>query len=462
MAVNYLDLFEDIGKFVKAANQLRAVGITATGATPHLPSLETDIINMLGINGTERIGDGLHSVVEAFKDQFASAANDMADYVSARLTDRDTILNELPGLQASDPQSVLVEIIRDMANLGAAATIKRSVVSLGVTQTPTAIPNTGNGVLLLTKRLDGAASPSPGMPPHPLYKDVNSELVVPNDSMTFTCIQDSDFGGLPSGHEIFLAEGAAGRSNPMDWKSEGSGVRVTMRTDNANDVLIANKDFESFQAATTLSSQNNIPTNWTVDTGAPGTHLIQETASANIFRGNACLRLEPGSDVLFHQTIPFENLIPDRLYRASFRLKTDSITAGTLVAQIISPSGAYTFAAGDIKTVSLAGVGTLNYGLHEWLISMPSNMPDDLRFQFSLTGLAGTAIWLDSLALNPVNYIGGVGYNMIAGSIPFNRTDRITVVNTSVEGVLQAFFRRKFGVMLPSASSPAFADSLAQ
>jgi hypothetical protein len=51
----------------------------------------------------------------------------------------------------------------------------------------------------------------------------------------------------------------------------------------------------------------------------------------------------------------------------------------------------------------------------------------------------------------------------VRNSAPFVRDDQFDFTVTNTEGGFQAFFRRTFGVQLPShATTPTIADSLAQ
>ena len=68
---------------------------------------------------------------------------------------------------------------------------------------------------------------------------------------------------------------------------------------------------------------------------------------------------------------------------------------------------------------------------------------------------------MDDVAFGPVTYGAGAGVVAVRGSTPFVRNDRFTVSVANTEGIVQAFFRRVFGVQLPSDGSPTIADSVA-
>lgn len=466
-AQDYTDLFTGLGRLVKCVNQFRDM---ATGNTvgvtprPNLPDLLYDdpdgVAETFASISRFDVIDELVDTFEAYRDDAARWADTLAAFGDRLFTNREEVIEKLPGLQSTAVLDVLAEIIRDMKANN--RTIAQNVVATGSETYVSG--NHGNGLALSTLYLDGVTPPSPGYLAHEDYNDVKSELIMP-ETLVYECVADSQTDGLPEGEEVFEVRGGLPSGAKFGWRSEGSGVNRRVTTLNSKQ-LIANKDFESWNG--------DIPNGWTVVTGTPGTHIVQEQSAANVFRGTSSLKLVGDgalAEIKLKQAIPQGLLIPNRMYLLCVMVKGNgSLAAGTLTVQFESPSGGYnpgtSQTGGVLERIVMSNVLLIaqpNYGSENFWMIAPSEIPDDLELVIKFNGTPTNAqgIWLDSLAFGEVDYVNGYGMAIVAGSTPWLRKDRIEKPVTNVSsGVFQEYFRRQYQIQLPSSGAPSISDAL--
>jgi len=454
MAVNYTNLFTDVGAFIKALDALRALSLS--GGT-----LETQLANIktkLTTSGREDVLSGVQELYDGMKDQGVSWAIANVDRINTRLRHRTTVLEELNGVgPASDVLTILIELYRDMVNNS--QDIDGSVVTIGAVSADAG--NTGNATVLTDKVLDGVSSPVGGGPWNPEWNAVNSELSV-TETMTLTVSADSDSDGLVLGEEQLLLEGSpVSRVGPFGWETEGSGESKEIPTLNSHQ-LIANKDLESWNL--------NVPESWDLDSGVAGTNVIQETTAADVYRGDSALELAVGvATIQISQTLPIRILVPKQRYCLSCFVKGEAgILAGTLTIQFESPSGGYSAASSEkIEMAFGALAAQTSYGEEHFWINAPATIPDDLELVIKITGTltAAKSVRIDSLAFGPVEWANGISVAVIAGSSQNVRGDRYSfLVTNGDEGTFQTYFRKQYKFQMPSQTdaSETIADTLAE
>jgi len=133
--------------------------------------------------------------------------------------------------------------------------------------------------------------------------------------------------------------------------------------------------------------------------------------------------------------------------------------AGTLE---ISFAGTGYTAASSEKISIAPGSYTATYSLYNFFINMPAFIPADFEIVVKVTGTMTNLknVYIDSLALGPVQWHGGVGITVVAGGTRFRRNDRFTwtIANTDA-GVFQTAFRKGLlgnqKVQLPSVAAAA-------
>ena len=494
MAVNYTTLFTELGKIVKSANQFVLPALPgASGGVPSYPDLLNEIKTTFGTNTSQAI-EGIDSEFDALRDSSSAAASSMSNRVDTRLLHKETVLEQLQKGELNIID-LLREIYRDMELT--AQTIERRICNVGDPGTTpygankaASSDSIGTGTLSGSLILDGATPPSPGWPLNRFYQNPNyptqltlSELVTHKERIVVTCTADES-SGTAEGQELFLATSDPAGSNEYDWRAylldrgagtdvlgnPGSQASAQMSTVQAGQAL-ANMGFESWV-------NTNEPESWTIRSGTPGTNILQEAAAVNVHRGATALALASAAEI-------FQPIIPGTLqalkrYLFGFWFKADSVTMGTLNMTFVSPSGAWTAPTpspqvpphngttateGGTISLDLTGLGTTGWAWAEGWINMPAVVPNDLQAELTLAGGNGT-IYVDSMGLGPVTYVGGVGYAITANQVPFLINDRFVtnnaVTNDATDGVFQKFFHRRYHQQLPSdPSSPSIPDSLA-
>lgn len=457
MAIDYTELFTDIGKNVKAVNQFHDSSRSLGLSLPNFDALLAEIQARYESQSLQRLIEGLESTYAGYRDTSSSWASQQSDRAQQRLLDRDTVVNELAGADVGDIDRTIREIFRDMDFQ--TDSINKSVVVIGAPSADAG--NTGNGSVRTTDILDGVTPPSPGFGSFLLYDGLETALSVPSELMTFTCIADEDTDGTPAGHEIFLWEGQPATNGTFGWKTEGSGVSLQLSTTQAAETL-SNRDLEAWDGA-------NSPINWPIESGIPGTEIIEEQAAANVHRGTSSMRLVgTGTDVRLIQELPTEAgsfLVPNQqLYYMVF-IKTlgDVAGGGVLTIRMESPSGDYVASSSEEIVINETDLNSkLSFTLSEFYLPVPSSIPEDLRWVIRFEGATAGNVFIDSMGLAPVNYANGIGITINAGRNNFARNDRFTLQVDNTEGIFSQFFRRRFLFQLPQSVTPSIPDSLAQ
>lgn len=449
MAINYTDLFEDIGEFLQRINQFRTLAVTT------LPAYFGEIAAELSGNGRYDVLSNLPQQYDGYKDQMIQIANDHDQKIQERLQNQDTILEQLPLPTGAGIQDILHELIRNM--ISATASITASVVTIGSVTADGG--NAGAVTVLTTKILDGVQAPLSGAEPDYNYAGLDSQLGTTAETLVLTCVSDSERDSVTPGSESFQIEGQQQGNSPFDWRVEGSGIGPTI-TPVQGSGFLPNGDFEDFTVA-------NTPDSWTIDAGVAGTHIFEETTGADVkkgssairFTGNAALasiQISQGSDTL-------GQLVPLQLYGFAIWVKGNaSISAGTLTIQFEGTG--YTAGASEKITMNAAALAAATgYTLKNFFVLMPESLPDDFKLVIKWNGTPSAhSVRLDYGGLAPVNYHGGIGLILVDGAANSIRNDRYSFdVSNDNAGVFQTYFRKALRRQLPTSGSPSIADSLA-
>lgn len=444
MAINYLNLFEDIGEFVQRVNNY-------VGYYSDLDTDESEIEAELTGNGREDILSGTPEMFVAFKGMIVSWITQLITKITQRITHRVTILEELHIGDNTSIDQVLYDMIRDMNDN--TRSVQKNTVTLGsVTDDK---DNTNAGTVLIGKILDGVTDPNTNMISNPEYLGLDSELAI-TDSMAITCLVDSNNGGATEGNESFQWVGIVKPTAKFNWETPGSGNGPTLNPLNSF-TIITNLDFEDFTT--------NAPDDWDIDTGTAGTHIDDDTVTP--YHGDKALKLTGDSalgTIQISQTVDTSLLAAAKRYCFAAWIKgTAAMLAGTLTIQFEGTG----YTAGATEKISLA-FGTLaamtSYTLKYFFVNMPEEFPDDFEIVIKVSGTPTTAkpVYIDRACFGPVDYFNGIHASVICGSEKFVRGDRFTFTTTNDEaGVFQSFFRDAYGVQLPSSGAPTIADSLA-
>jgi len=456
MAINYAQLFVELGKIVKTCDQLRLSAVGGGSSKPDTPALLGEVRSAYQAGGRQDLLPDVESYFRNARDSLSSSAGSVATLADSRLRHRDSVLVMLSSVsEGVSMDELLTELARDMVQN--VETIQNGIVTIGAVQT--AAGNSGNGVVYLTSVLDGVSAPTRRSAANLRYAGLESALAVPAETMAFTCSRDSDTDGTAIGQERFAWEGQpAPIVGPWDWRSEGSGESVDVPCLDTYDIL-QNRSFS-------LYSGVNVPSSWDIDDGTPGVHIVQEALAADVFRGPFSLNLVGDgvqSQIRLLQTVSPLLLQPRRRYGCVLWYKGDAgVSAGTLTLRFYSDSGEYVASGSEtitLNSATLAANTTWTPVLFE--LNTPAALPDDLQFEILWSGTPNGSIHLGNVSFGPFVYANGIGAIVSAGNVQFALRDRFTVAVSNAEGVFGRFFRRAYGAQLPFSGTPSIADSLA-
>ncbi len=449
MAFDYDEFQQDIGVLIKHYDLQDADGDNLDADRAAIFTEFEDLATL-----DDLVISGLASSFDNWERQYEGRKAELAGYALRRMQDPVTVLNEI-GATSGNQDEVLKKLIEFYALNS--KSVNASVVTLGSVSAGGA--NLGNGTVLTTKILDGYTSPgrlgSVFYPSHPRYKGVNSELCVPtSETITVRCVADSFADGLSEGSERFTVSGRPSKQQ-HSIDTEGSGELDPVICAHAATILTG-LDFESFSS--------NTPTGWTVSAGTPGTHILQE--SVEIYHGSSSLEFVgvtafAGPNI--YQSVTTAQVKANKAYCLTARVKADaSVLAGTLTIQFEGTG----YSAGSTEKIEIAfGDLPTSWTLYSFFVNMPAVIPSDFKLVIKWTGTPTNAkhLYIDDLSFSEVNYRAGFGLVVPRGSSPWARNDYATFAVSATEGVVQRFFRRAFGVQMPSdnAAGETWADSTA-
>ena len=163
MAINYSDLFANIGAFVKATNTLEA-------STNDLETEKNDILSQLNTTNKYTLMEGITSTWNDYKSSVFGWTNDQTSKIFSLLTEQ-SIATELLLGQNTGFSSIFPLLYADMVTND--KNVTANSVTLGsVTVTAT---NANVGTALIDKVLDGVTSPGSGFTPYRSYNGLNSQ-----------------------------------------------------------------------------------------------------------------------------------------------------------------------------------------------------------------------------------------------------------------------------------------------
>ncbi|MCC7422545.1 MAG: carbohydrate binding domain-containing protein [Planctomycetaceae bacterium] len=446
MAIDYQDLFTNIGKCVKHIN-LYALYPSLSFDTHFNEIRESfeaqDIVEPI---------QGLLGDYTSLKQALVSIQESLARIADARLLDRTSILNELD-TDLTDRDSIVAELIRQMVS--DSESVDASTVTVGTVTA--ASGNVGTGNVAVTLLMDGVTSPASGVAAHPKYAGVTSELACA-ETITIVCIADSHTDGLTAGQEQFAIHGEVLNQGPFDYRSEGSGSGPTIQTVDVSTV-ITNGDFETFTVA-------NTPDSWTLS-GTAGTHIFSDATAGNFHRGAKALKFTGNGvvpNISVSQDISDAGLTPLRGYVLSFWMKgSASIADGDVTVQVFNDLSAM-----GSKTIAAASIPTTWTHYTAFFVT-PATTLVSPYVQLLWDAGGGTitnakSVWFDDVRIAEVPWHGGVGIIASAGGTDFVRGDRFTfTLANNGAGVFQEFTRKWWRAQLPSntGGTETIADSLA-
>lgn len=452
MAIDYSSsgLFAVLGKYIKHINSYETL-------LSDIATDQNDIETVLNTAGLIHMADDLKSDFEGFQDRVTGWINEIKSRMDAVLLDRDSVIDQLPVSSNASVQEVLLALIEDMVD-GGEDVLKSQVGLPSVTYD--AENGSGDiGVLVKNNYLDGAVSVDSGAPVVSHYADyfgitggnpaAFSQMARAADTITFTCITDSE-NGAEVGAEVWSVAGGPA-TPPYSKQEEQSGSGGSVATASLSGSQAFNGGFDSWP------SQDN-PTGWAISSGAYGTDY--DKSGTNVVRGGNSLRLINGSTGLTMSiNIPASYFTRRRTFILGYWVYYTG--AGT------EPTGTITLRDGPTTVVQSSDLGAAGGGwqhVMELFNVGKELMNEQLTLEIAIdTSLATVDLWIDDICLVPLFYFDGIGFAIFSGPDKWIKGDQIMAsVTNNNAGVFQTAFRKLYGVQLPTVtSSPSIAEAWA-
>ena len=449
-------LFTQLGKLVKlykkAEDDLRT-------STTGLNDVVKDVLGKF--TGAGNQDEAVSELVPAWKmwrEQQVERRTQIAQLVLTRLGVRDSL--DYTMAVSADPDEVLYKLVLQMfIDSDSSIPLADRATVLSHTGSPTPTPPTAAtaiggspGTILVTDVLDGVNSPGivggVRMMPHGKYRGVASRLAPPGETMRFRVTADAFQDGVAEGAEVISWEGRSA-SEIHTVTGEGAGLIGSFSPINSSG-LIENGSFEDVENGTE-------PVGWDVSS----TTYVQSVTGGTPYHGSRELLLaaptsSPPASISASLVLPKEQFVANAGYCVSLAVKKEAAISGDFYIRVEGTS----FSA--LYSCSNSGVET-SYQIRSVFFNMPDPIPADLKLIIEhLTPGVGNRLHIDDVAIGPITYGAGIGVAAVRGSTPFLRGHRYTLtIPNYTPGLFQEFFRKVFGVQLPTSTSPGIADSLA-
>jgi hypothetical protein len=448
-------LFTRLGHILGRLNNLNVY--LGTTFPPQLGTIDADYATT-----DQNLVGSLYSQGSSFQ---ALAGGSWPTYLSSLAQNTIIQMAADDGLQ---PNSTLSQALQYIINqMKGVATVQRATVGSSVVA---GVANVGNPVWVISvKRPDG------------LFQ----ENLFAEAALAATVADGQVGGGATTNREQITLTGLQAAPSPLNFSWPGgsgavvSAICVDAGTAGAggNQNFLVNSNFESF------NTNPNVPDQWVVDTGTPGTQIKKGTIA---YDGTASLQFAGDNTTLtaVHQEFNNSNLgtvqrlLPLTQYCVNLWVKFDVAPAsGTLRLALTDGSNSVINDAQGLAnavTQSISSMSTAYTPLNA-TFRTPASLPPILRLQLSLTaGLStGSNLYMDRLAFAQpyLFYPGGPYLSVFSGSIPTVKgldTWVVTFTNNRTStsnggfqfGSQRLLNMNTLGFVWPSALSPTISDAL--
>jgi len=440
-AGEYTDLFEVIGEYVQRINDFETI---ISDLTTDVGQIKTEIT---GNSYPVELYSDLETQFDRFQENVISWINTLVDRVRTLLQNDTVVLSKFT--TTSGWEGVLTELYRDME--ATSQSILRNTVTIGAVSSDTT--NSDVATVVTGKVLDGYNAALTGGQIHEYQSGEDSELAPTADTLVITCVSDSTLAGISDGAESWELGGLDGKVGyVIDDLGSGRGPNMQCLSQLTRSYGFSNFDFETWTDASTLGT-------WTkVGAGDPtrdGADQYKGTYGAS-FAGDGATNWE------FSQTP--SGLDRYRRYCLACYVKGEAgIAAGDL--EILFEGTGYTAGVTEKITMDAAALAAqTSYGVEYFFVTMPSEIPDDLKLSVKISNNLTNAktVRIDHMQFGPVDYFAGVHMSIIDGAGKSLKNDKFTFTLANDDaGLFQTFFRKGMKLQLPSAAVPSIADALA-
>lgn len=436
MAIDYANLFAPIGEYVQRVNDYET----------YMSDIDTDFSEVeadLDTAGRSDVLENEFTEFEAAKGMISGWIRRMGTKIIQLLTNKEAVLDELVVGSATSLPQIWDRLYRQM--VADSESVTANTVTVGsVTEDK---ENTDAGTVVVDKYLDGVSAPTFNGFAVPSYSGVASQLTI-GETQRVTCISDSFSGGVSEGSERFSWLGGASYADPYGTQAYGSGNGPTLTAIQGASVF-SGCDFEAFTS--------DVPDGWTLDTGTATTHVQDE--GTIVAHGSTSLKLiGDGALAAIQLSQDATGLTPLARYCVAFWCRKATSATGTLEIKLEGTG----YSAGSEKiSFDVSTLSTSAWTLKTAFISVPAEIPADLKLVIELSGTPNNAIYVDWGGVAQCSYLNGVTAVPVAGTEKFVKEDSYLFdVSNNENGVFQTAFAKLFGLQLPSSGSPSRADSL--
>jgi hypothetical protein len=416
MAINYANLFGDLGEIYDTIADIESFGAT-------MVANKAAVITQLNSTGET---DLISSVNQTFDSSIAAIntmLNSMVNLAKQRMVSKSSVIAQLPSLVSTDYNSVVYELIDDMVKNS--QTIKKSSLTVGgITKTSV---NANAGSLIVTKKLPGNTLPGNGMYQHIEMTGVDGQLTL-TDSFVVTVTSDSQASG--GGNETFTITSLPAAAGP--FTVQGGGNPGTSNFSPTKGKSIISNFFSSFTGT--------VPTGWTA---LDATDYAAET-SVVMFAGTSCLKIISAGTLSYDFS---SRVRPGDMLSLSFYLRKVTGETGSInVKAYVNGSAVVN------QTIVTGSVSNSAWTLFNYDVPITKEV-GSCYLEIISTSITN-GYYIDNGALSPYHYHAGLGFAVTRGTEVFVQGDdfRFTTTNDNA-GKQQKLMSRVFGFQPPTATS---------
>lgn len=459
MAFDHVGFFTIVGKFIKTIN-------TVDGYHDAIETLKTEIRDVYEGEDLHDLYATMPSLISGFQTNFTSFINSLiTDLENGLFTDRDYVLEQLQ-FSGSGTTAVLNALYDYMDDNS--YTIQSSVVSIGGSDADKARSSETlslESTLLCTRLLDGVNDPGNGVSAHLRYLNVESQLArstTVNSEVTSAAAWGSETV------QLYPNYSSSSGTGPYVLQDEEPTIGPTLANGISTRIGLVDPGFNNFTS--------DDPDSWSVSGGSAGTDWEQTTSVAAYGPGVSSGLKVNTTGVAAKQIVTGLSFNTMYMFFGVFEVFGTGSGIGNDVDWVAALK---TNAGATVKTLTTTSVTltdeTLNLGeeaspdnfaigYHPFALAETVDLADvylELTCNNFGTGISGGVVY--QVGIVPVTYWNGLGWVWLNPRRLNTLGNKSTVaVSNNDNGVFQTFFRKAFGIQLPTAdSSPTFSESLA-
>lgn len=447
MATDYTVLFTVIGKHVKKLRDYYAL----------IATLNTDrdaIVTVEVAQSATYLSDGLVAVYETMKGNVVSWVQALIARVSIVVTDPTIVLNNFPFGSIVDVQTAWAALIKEMT-----ATDKNVVASSMTTSAVTlTATNSYTGTLILGTKLDGYNPPMSGATPNVAYSGLTSQMYPDDETITATCVQDSE-NGAARGAERFSVAGTGAASDPYSTTGENLGV--------SNGINVADSGASGFVTNSGLDTWSGSPADldsWEPINGIAGTDYRRGTGGSSgtliANTGYAFETMQSNDPVNMIQTLNASAFQRNRAYFISVWAKRVLNSLATPAATVkVSMNNT------DLITLTIAPTGSTHWTQYSGQFIVPAEVDISVHPP-TISINAGNentkdGVLIDQIVITPCTYVAGIAVAIFGGTDKFLNGDKMSFrLQNDSAGKFQSFARKAYKIQLPTDGTPTISDGL--